>query len=95
MSGSLSNRHANHPHLEPCWSSPASTLQPVNLSRLSIGVYVPVPVLGDLAAGLTHALTLRFLVPVIIPRGLFNILGSLRTSSRPKRQVITTRPLSA
>jgi len=44
----------------------------------SAGVYLPVPVIGDLLAGLTHPLTLRFLVPVIIPMGLFNILGSLQ-----------------
>jgi AGZA family xanthine/uracil permease-like MFS transporter len=43
-----------------------------------VGVYLPVPVIGDLWAGLTHPLTLRYLVPVILPMGLFNILGSLQ-----------------
>jgi AGZA family xanthine/uracil permease-like MFS transporter len=43
-----------------------------------IGLYVPLPVFGDLWAGLTHPLTLRYLVPVILPMGLFNILGSLQ-----------------
>jgi len=56
---------------------------PVNAAAVSpalhsVGVYVPMPVLGDLIAGLTHPLTLRYLVPVIIPMGLFNILGSLQ-----------------
>jgi adenine/guanine/hypoxanthine permease len=44
----------------------------------SIGLYLPVPLLSDLLAGLRHPLTLRFLVPVIIPMGLFNVLGSLQ-----------------
>jgi adenine/guanine/hypoxanthine permease len=44
----------------------------------SVGFYFPIPVLSDLIGGLTHPLTLRFLVPVIIPMGLFNILGSLQ-----------------
>jgi adenine/guanine/hypoxanthine permease len=44
----------------------------------SLGLYVPIPVLSDVIAGLTHPLTLRFLVPVIIPMGVFNILGSLQ-----------------
>ena len=43
-----------------------------------IGLHLPLPVLGDLLSGLTHPFTLRFLVPVIIPMGLFNILGSLQ-----------------
>src|SRR5262245_28016646 len=42
------------------------------------GLYPPVPVLSDLWAGLTDPLTLGFLVPVIIPMGLFNVLGSLQ-----------------
>jgi AGZA family xanthine/uracil permease-like MFS transporter len=44
----------------------------------AIGFYPPLPVLSDLFAGLTDPLTLRFLVPVIVPMGLFNILGSLQ-----------------
>jgi len=44
----------------------------------TIGLYGPVPVLSDLLTGLTHPLTLRYLVPVIVPMGLFNILGSLQ-----------------
>jgi len=43
-----------------------------------VGLYFPVPVVSDLIGGLTHPLTLRFLVPVILPMGLFNILGSLQ-----------------
>jgi AGZA family xanthine/uracil permease-like MFS transporter len=56
---------------------------PVSLAALrpafdTVGVYVPVPVLSDLFAGLSHPLTLRFFVPVIVPMGLFNVLGSLQ-----------------
>ena len=38
----------------------------------------PVPVVGDLIAGLTHPLLRQYLVPVILPMGLFNVLGSLQ-----------------
>jgi adenine/guanine/hypoxanthine permease len=44
----------------------------------TVGVYWPVPVLGDLVAGLTHPLLRQYLVPVVLPMGLFNILGSLQ-----------------
>ncbi len=44
----------------------------------SIGFYMPWPVLGDLIEGLRHPLTYRFLVPVMLPMGLFNVLGSLQ-----------------
>lgn len=44
----------------------------------TIGVYPPVPVVGDLWAGLTHPLMAQFFVPVILPMGLFNVLGSLQ-----------------
>jgi AGZA family xanthine/uracil permease-like MFS transporter len=44
----------------------------------NVGLYLPIPVLSDLLHGLVHPFTLRFLVPVIIPMGLFNILGSLQ-----------------
>jgi AGZA family xanthine/uracil permease-like MFS transporter len=43
-----------------------------------VGFYPPIPVLGELIAGLTHPLTREFLVPVILPMGLFNVLGSLQ-----------------
>jgi len=43
-----------------------------------VGFYLPIPVIGELVAGLTHKLTLEFLVPVILPMGLFNVLGSLQ-----------------
>jgi AGZA family xanthine/uracil permease-like MFS transporter len=43
-----------------------------------IGFYPPLPVLSDLLAGLTHPLTAKFFVPVIVPMGLFNVLGSLQ-----------------
>jgi AGZA family xanthine/uracil permease-like MFS transporter len=43
-----------------------------------VGFYLPIPVLGDLYAGLTHPLTMQFLVPVIVPMALFNVLGSIQ-----------------
>ena len=43
-----------------------------------VGFYPPVPVLGDLIAGLTDPLTREYLVPVTIPMALFNVLGSLQ-----------------
>ncbi len=56
---------------------------PVSASALAqatktVGFYPPLPVLGDLMAGLADPLTHDFLVPVILPMGLFNILGSLQ-----------------
>lgn len=56
---------------------------PVSAARLSaaaatVGFYWPVPVLGDLLAGLGHPLLRQFLVPVVLPMGLFNVLGSLQ-----------------
>ncbi|HEX7476864.1 MAG TPA: hypothetical protein VF331_03595 [Polyangiales bacterium] len=44
----------------------------------TLGFYPPGLVLSDLLAGLRHPLTLQFLVPVIVPMGLFNVLGSLQ-----------------
>lgn len=44
----------------------------------SVGLHPPIPVLGDLVAGLTHPLFFQFLVPVMLPMGLFNVLGSLQ-----------------
>jgi adenine/guanine/hypoxanthine permease len=44
----------------------------------SVGLHLPVPVIGDLLAGITHPLGLQFLVPVMLPMGLFNVLGSLQ-----------------
>ena len=43
-----------------------------------VGFYLPIPVLGDLYTGLTHPLTMQFLVPVIVPMALFNVLGSIQ-----------------
>jgi AGZA family xanthine/uracil permease-like MFS transporter len=56
---------------------------PVDWSRVveargSIGLYLPVPVLGDLWAGLTSPLMRDALVPIVLPMGLFNVLGSLQ-----------------
>jgi adenine/guanine/hypoxanthine permease len=56
---------------------------PVSAERLraaveTLGVYWPVPVVGDLVAGLTHPFLRQYLVPVVLPMGLFNVLGSLQ-----------------
>ena len=44
----------------------------------TVGLYLPVPVIGDLLAGITHPLLRQYLVPVVLPMGLFNVLGSLQ-----------------
>jgi AGZA family xanthine/uracil permease-like MFS transporter len=44
----------------------------------TVGVYLPIPVLGDVVAGLSHPLFIDFLIPVVLPMGLFNVLGSLQ-----------------
>jgi len=44
----------------------------------AVGFYPPVPVLGDLIAGFSHPLFWAFLIPVMLPMGLFNVLGSLQ-----------------
>jgi AGZA family xanthine/uracil permease-like MFS transporter len=56
---------------------------PVSAAALSsvfdtVGFYPPIPVVGDLVAGLTHPLLRQYLVPVVLPMGLFNVLGSLQ-----------------
>lgn len=64
-----------HAAQEP--SSPVTTAA-VRSAVDTVGLHLPVPVLGDLWAGLTHPLTRDFLVPVMLPMGLFNVLGSLQ-----------------
>lgn len=59
---------------EPSPVSSTKVTEAVN----TVGFYLPVPVLGDLFAGLTHPMTYNFFVPVMVPMGLFNILGSLQ-----------------
>jgi AGZA family xanthine/uracil permease-like MFS transporter len=44
----------------------------------AVSFYFPLPVIGDLIAGITHPLFVDFLVPVMLPMGLFNVLGSLQ-----------------
>ncbi|MBM4363010.1 MAG: NCS2 family permease, partial [Deltaproteobacteria bacterium] len=44
----------------------------------TVGFHFPLPVIGELVRGLTDPLTRDFLVPVILPMGLFNVLGSLQ-----------------
>ena len=57
-----------------------SPVSAAELSAASDGVdfYLPIPVIGDLIAGLGHDMTRDFLVPVMLPMGLFNVLGSLQ-----------------
>ena len=43
-----------------------------------VGFYPPVPVVGDLVAGLSDPLMRSVLIPVVLPMGLYNILGSLQ-----------------
>jgi len=63
----------------------AATGEPSPVSREAaaaasgaVAVHVPIPVLGDLIAGFRHPLFASFFVPVMLPMGLFNILGSLQ-----------------
>jgi AGZA family xanthine/uracil permease-like MFS transporter len=56
---------------------------PVSTHRIAdaaatVGFYYPVPLVSDLVAGLRHPLFAQYLIPVILPMGLFNILGSLQ-----------------
>ncbi|MBW2456464.1 MAG: NCS2 family permease [Deltaproteobacteria bacterium] len=44
----------------------------------TVGFHPPIPVLGDVIAGFSHPLFMQFLVPVMVPMGLFNVLGSLQ-----------------
>jgi AGZA family xanthine/uracil permease-like MFS transporter len=44
----------------------------------TVGFHPPIPVIGDVVAGFSHPLFMQFLVPVMIPMGLFNVLGSLQ-----------------
>lgn len=50
----------------------------VSSAAETVGFYFPVPVIGDLVAGMTNPLAYQYLVPVMLPMGLFNILGSLQ-----------------
>ena len=58
----------------------SSPVSPASLSEglSSVSLQVPIPVIGDLVAGLTHELTWAYLLAVIIPMGLFSVLGSLQ-----------------
>ncbi|RMH41979.1 MAG: NCS2 family permease [Deltaproteobacteria bacterium] len=60
----------------------------------AVGLYAPAPVVGDLAAGLAHPLTRQFFVPVMLPMGLFNVLGSLQNieSAEAAGDAYPTRP---
>jgi AGZA family xanthine/uracil permease-like MFS transporter len=60
----------------------------------TVGWYWPTPVIGDLWAGLTHPQALSYLIPVMLPMGLFNILGSLQNieSAEAAGDPYATRP---
>jgi adenine/guanine/hypoxanthine permease len=60
--------------------NPSTPVSAAGVSQAVHGVqfHLPVPVLGDMVAGLRHPLGHQFLVPVMLPMGLFNVLGSLQ-----------------
>ena len=67
------------------WALHAAGAQgtPVNASNIRpaldmVGLRLPVPVVGDMIAGLRHPLAMQYLIPVMLPMGLFNVLGSLQ-----------------
>jgi AGZA family xanthine/uracil permease-like MFS transporter len=55
----------------------ATGIAPVGPAPASTGVHLPLPTLGDLAAGLAGPHLLVYL-SVILPMGLFNVVGSLQ-----------------
>jgi len=57
--------------------SPVSS-EMVGEAGRTVGFYLPLPVIGDLIAGCTHPITYGFIIPVMVPMGIFNILGSLQ-----------------
>jgi AGZA family xanthine/uracil permease-like MFS transporter len=52
-------------------------IAPGHATPMPVGLHVPVPVLGDLVAGFTGDHLLAYL-SVILPMGLFNVIGSLQ-----------------
>lgn len=62
------------------WPGAATPVDPAALpvAFAQISFHPPLPVLSDLWAGLTHPMTREFFIPVILPMGLFNVLGSLQ-----------------
>jgi AGZA family xanthine/uracil permease-like MFS transporter len=61
----------------------ASVQTPVSFAAVRgafeyVGVHLPIPVLSDLWAGLRDPRTAEVFVSVIVPMGLFNVLGSLQ-----------------
>lgn len=64
------------------WSVDPSA-SPIDLGAIergagAVGLYLPIPVFADLFGGLTHPLFGQFFLPVVLPMGLFNVLGSLQ-----------------
>src|SRR5690606_9866752 len=44
----------------------------------AVGPHIPLPVVSDLVAGFRSEFFRDFLLPVMLPMGLFNVLGSLQ-----------------
>jgi AGZA family xanthine/uracil permease-like MFS transporter len=59
------------------WESPVDAAR-IRPALSTVGFHLPVPVVGDVIAGLTHPIARDFIVPVMVPMGLFNVLGSLQ-----------------
>lgn len=57
--------------------SPVSS-EAIGVAADTVGFHLPIPVVSDLVAGVTHPLFAKFFVPVMLPMGLFNVLGSLQ-----------------
>ena len=58
-------------------SSPVAA-ERIGEASATVGLHLPIPLIGDLVAGMTHPIFWDFLVPVMLPMGLFNVLGSLQ-----------------
>ncbi len=58
-------------------ASPVS-VEALGNATSGLDFHMPIPVIGDVIAGLRHEMTADFLLPVMVPMGLFNILGSLQ-----------------
>lgn len=64
--------------LVPGMPTPVSAAEIASLQNNKEFSIPPVPVISDLIAGLTDPVTMQYCVPVIVPMGLFNVLGSLQ-----------------
>lgn len=59
---------------------PSSPVDAANVAPAvgMIGLHLPVPVVGDMITGITNPIAHQFIVPVMLPMGLFNVIGSLQ-----------------